>query len=559
MSIPHVFLPVRPQDFTVTPFKTYKRFIISDTDYEALGYTLREALYTRLKTPISSSKANNDPRNIDGSYKHIEWQSINHRYYRNPYDPTATMEHSNENRTYKKLFLTASVFTVPYMDFGEQIKPGSFEITGSNGIRLQDDGRGNLYDPTIVTSSISNLRKHVAMHWSPNALFKNTKYGISGSLIRQAPFKYISRTFSPPERSVLKNGRLITYNNGQILTDFTASGHGVNLIDDSYIYTRHRKDFNFTEQYDNWSILFWFTPKDGYTGSAQIPLVDKSAYITKQVYGKNPKPNANGIMVNTEFVSQSVEYIPTNVYPYKFTFDGSTNIPYFHRSDGINSVSMALTPSASFDHPNMCVIVKSGSSFTSYLNGQEIASVADTTGFCANNYDLIFGSHPDNPNVPSRFDFCDLKFLTTGIDSSEVSRLYSQGGPSIPDTPIVGNVFYKSGVVVISTPNTNRDYATALSGSDWNVKFRATHTIYQNEVLCRIKKGDANMSQNPTARINPESDILIDDMTGSLLRPYATAIGLYTPEGDLVAVGKLGQPLQMRDDTDINIYIRFDI
>lgn len=66
------------------------------------------------------------------------------------------------------------------------------------------------------------------------------------------------------------------------------------------------------------------------------------------------------------------------------------------------------------------------------------------------------------------------------------------------------------------------------------------------------------MTYNPTARKSHKSDLLINDMTGSVLYPYATTIGLYSSEGDLVAVAKMGQPIQMRDDVDINILIRFD-
>ena len=74
----------------------------------------------------------------------------------------------------------------------------------------------------------------------------------------------------------------------------------------------------------------------------------------------------------------------------------------------------------------------------------------------------------------------------------------------------------------------------------------------------RIKKGSFNLSYNPTARQSFKSDLLIDEMTGSLLLPYMTTIGLYNDEGDCVAVAKMGQPVQMRDDVDINILVRWD-
>lgn len=52
-------------------------------------------------------------------------------------------------------------------------------------------------------------------------------------------------------------------------------------------------------------------------------------------------------------------------------------------------------------------------------------------------------------------------------------------------------------------------------------------------------------------------------MTGSLddgaLFPYATRVGLYNGSGELLAVAKLSQPIQMRDDVDMNLLIRWDV
>jgi len=68
---------------------------------------------------------------------------------------------------------------------------------------------------------------------------------------------------------------------------------------------------------------------------------------------------------------------------------------------------------------------------------------------------------------------------------------------------------------------------------------------------------------NPSARKSPKSDLLIDDFVNvdedEALRPYASSIGFYNTQGDLVAVGKLGQALQMRDDVDINILVKWDV
>jgi len=41
--------------------------------------------------------------------------------------------------------------------------------------------------------------------------------------------------------------------------------------------------------------------------------------------------------------------------------------------------------------------------------------------------------------------------------------------------------------------------------------------------------------------------------------PYITTIGLYNKDKELVAVAKLANPLEKRDDVDMNVIVRFDM
>ena len=70
-----------------------------------------------------------------------------------------------------------------------------------------------------------------------------------------------------------------------------------------------------------------------------------------------------------------------------------------------------------------------------------------------------------------------------------------------------------------------------------------------------------NVSQNPSLKVNnnPNSDVLQDFVTGSDFRNYFTTIGLYNPNGDLIAIGKLASAIQNRSDVDITVKVRFDL
>lgn len=183
-------------------------------------------------------------------------------------------------------------------------------------------------------------------------------------------------------------------------------------------------------------------------------------------------------------------------------------------------------------------------------------------------------------------------------------------GSLMNGTTIVGDVFYDHGLVVYThTASLN----TALTG-DWQIDFKSTETIYENEYLLIVNEDEFNISQNPSAvvkvggvtstftdtdgivrTINEEQPVKyirkkttldngttldfrygsgvnsaisggfehIDlsgsvDTTGSFLTPFITTIGLYDDNCDLVAVAKLPQPIKSEPDFPVNFIVRFD-
>ncbi len=152
----------------------------------------------------------------------------------------------------------------------------------------------------------------------------------------------------------------------------------------------------------------------------------------------------------------------------------------------------------------------------------------------------------------------EIRMYNKGLSTSTIQTLSDSSSMGMYQTSIVGNAFYRSGNIVVSSLNPKYN---KVFQNDFTIKYRGTHTIYQYEILCRIKKGDFNLTLNPTMLKNPLQDLLIDEATGSLaqgaLFPYATTVGLYSDKRELLAVAKLSQPLSMRDDVNINILASF--
>lgn len=107
-------------------------------------------------------------------------------------------------------------------------------------------------------------------------------------------------------------------------------------------------------------------------------------------------------------------------------------------------------------------------------------------------------------------------------------------------------------------------------------------TIYQNEVKCRVLENDFNYSQNPSVFRAPTlytgsqalpffspqggtsvngqivDGTLADNITGSAFNPYATTIGLFNENNELLVVGKLATPYPIPENTDITFIVKWD-
>ena len=112
---------------------------------------------------------------------------------------------------------------------------------------------------------------------------------------------------------------------------------------------------------------------------------------------------------------------------------------------------------------------------------------------------------------------------------------------------------------------TNTPTVVILNSGSFQLSFKNEHTVYENEVRCVVKESEFNLSYNPTLVNNYLSGSLKSFATGSVLpsgsyfTPYATGIGLYNDDGDLLAVAKFGKPILMSPYTDMTFVVKYDI
>ena len=192
----------------------------------------------------------------------------------------------------------------------------------------------------------------------------------------------------------------------------------------------------------------------------------------------------------------------------------------------------------------------------------------------------------------------------TGVMVIENATFLPAGQPATK----IGNIFYDKGLIVLTLSPSTR--LTAL----WDIQYKSTTTIYENEYLLVVGEDEFNVSTNPSAiietgsvvedfvdsngitrRVTPypgvryvRKQVTLDngstiqfgyqskvnasvyggfgdgyysqsiDMTGSYLTPFITTIGLYDDNNDLVAVAKLPKPVKSEIDIPLNFIVRFD-
>lgn len=99
----------------------------------------------------------------------------------------------------------------------------------------------------------------------------------------------------------------------------------------------------------------------------------------------------------------------------------------------------------------------------------------------------------------------------------------------------------------------------AVNFNAYSMSFQAESTIYQREVRCHVNENDFNYTTNPSAIKSGSLGQLNDNVSGSDFIPYATSIGLYNDQGDLLVVGKFGTPYPIQGHTDITFVVKYDI
>lgn len=124
----------------------------------------------------------------------------------------------------------------------------------------------------------------------------------------------------------------------------------------------------------------------------------------------------------------------------------------------------------------------------------------------------------------------------------------------------VGDIIYEHGIAIISNFSPSNRPDTLVNSENVTCSFQSTMTIYESQYKCTFSPNEYTYTQNPSAISgSSNSGVVYDFLTGSYFQPYITTVGLYNNANQLVAVGKLSQPLQSSNVTDTTILVNLDL
>ena len=522
--IPTVFKKINASDVKVTPFQTYKSWSVISGSATSSALPL-QAIYsdTNYLPALGSNLTFNDAKNVDDSLQTITYFSINHLYYKNKSEPMKTYGPTDLNSTKKFLYQSASILSFPQVRVGEGIKPASFTMTasyvsgssvygsGSYGtasystnvpLYIKSDRYSNLYNAAFDTSSIIS---GVKFYEGFNEYFDSSRI----------TYEYANVNFVPGIQYINN----LTQNHG-LLARFDGTGYIKTNLDGYY------------DRNHDYAISFWIFATA--TGSASNLIMAKaSSSLTPQ-------------------------------YPFKIEVDTNRLV---YTIAGSTTFKSQITSTIDIDATSHLHVVcqKSGSTMQIWIDGNVDISATNNllidtmSPFTAsaridNSDPLYIGGWESNSNMTGDID--EIRIFNRALTATEIGYLADrQVGGAFMQTNHVGNVFTKQGVAVISTP----DYRfNNILNLPYTASYRSTKTIYELGVLANADAGDFNMSSNISLTADDDSTYY-NFVTGSAFAPYVTTIGLYDNAGQLLAIGKLAQPIRKRPDVDMNFLIRIDL
>lgn len=167
----------------------------------------------------------------------------------------------------------------------------------------------------------------------------------------------------------------------------------------------------------------------------------------------------------------------------------------------------------------------------------------------------------------------------------EYALLQEGTGSTVPESSSIGFLYYQAGLLVLGatqevfgseltsgssfvtttaqTPNAAllsgsvNDFVNGVRAHIQNIQFNNTTELNSTNYFVSAEPGEFNYSNNPSF-VSGSQIIVKNGKAGNPSTTYITTVGLYSADNQLLAVGKLSEPLKKTPTYPVNLNIRID-
>jgi len=259
--------------------------------------------------------------------------------------------------------------------------------------------------------------------------------------------------------------------------------------------------------------------------------ISSSVSSSNQFFSTQRSTAIQSIGSDTEITLRSPISIPSGYTIVTASYSGSENTSPFHLNNGttqVTSVTGSLAGLISLD------------------SAGEILTSDDAT-------EVQF-----QQTSPATLDGTITITATSSSIQTTTTNYEIYPASTITDNELIGNIYYSHGMLTLTKSDIAKRFQEQVLRSG-SLSWKGSHTIYEHTYNCRSNQSQLNFTLNPSSYNNTTvSGSVNDNITGSYFQPYVTTVGLYNDANELIAVGKLGQPIPKSQHSDMTFAIKFD-
>ena len=139
-------------------------------------------------------------------------------------------------------------------------------------------------------------------------------------------------------------------------------------------------------------------------------------------------------------------------------------------------------------------------------------------------------------------------FVPTSAGTPQNTKIYNFLNNSVEDLTSASVFFNDTGFNPVAPR-----FGMFDSADMWSFSGNLICTTIDN-----LRRAVSTVNNIKLAYLFSDSEDIANFATGSQFKPYVTSVGLYDDDGNLLVVGKLGQPIKASSETDTTFVIRFD-